>query len=203
MLTKRRIEQESDGYIRDLLRKKKKNQSIFITINAVVLGFFILISAIFAFAAFKPLPTELESGTYVFEEHRTRRNPRGKHGSNITDLFVSTNGDEFAIKFDEAVDKFEKGRTYDITYYVGFLYSFIYTATDGENVIISEEDHIKLREENIKDFPKDILITFCISLGLALIMNLPFILLTYRGTKEIDQKINRRREKRGPDHNAD
>ncbi len=196
MLTKKKIEQEPDGYIRDLLRKKKKNQSIFVTLNAVALGFFILMSAIFAFAAFKPLPTELQSGTYVFEEHRTRRTG-GKTGANYTDLFVAESGDEFAIKFDEAVEKFEKGRTYEITYYVGFLYSFIYTATDGENVIISEADHVKFRKENIKDFPKDFLITFCISLGLALVMNLPFILLTYRGTKEINQKIKKRREKKG------
>ncbi len=65
MLTKKQIEKVPDGYIRDLLCKKKKNQSIFVTLNAVALGFFILMSAIFAFAAFKPLPTELESGTYV------------------------------------------------------------------------------------------------------------------------------------------
>ncbi len=203
MLTKRLIEKEPDGYIRDLLRKKKRNQSIFVTLNAVALGFFILISAILAFAAFMPLPTELQSGTYVFKEHRINRNSRGKAGASYTDLFVAESGDEFAIKFDEAVDKFEKGKTYEITYDVGFLYRFIYTATDGENIIISEADHVKLREENIKDFPKDILITFCISLGLAFIMNLPFILLTCRGTKEIDQKIKKRREKRGTDHNAD
>ncbi len=201
MLTKKQIEKEPDGYIRDLLRKKKKNQSIFVTLNAVALGFFILISAIFAFAAFKPLPTELESGTYVFEKHRTIRTG-GKVGANYTDLFVAENGDEFAIKFDEAVDKFEKGKTYEITYYVGFLYRFIYTATDGKNIIISEADHIKLRKENIKGFPKDILIVFCISLGLALIMNMPFFLLTCKELKEINQKIKKRRKKRGTDHNA-
>ena len=193
----KRIEKESDGYIRDLMRKRRDSiigiigTNAFITIGTLALVLIIMIGTI------KPLPTEIYSGSYVLQEIDTDRHG-GRHGSNSVKIFVSQNGERFAIPTGLMdMEELKVGQVYDITYYIGLLYQYVYTISDEYRVIISEDDQIEYREENISTLPTVLLIFGGIWMALTLLFNLGFLSWAcYKPILEINQKIEKRRAKR-------
>lgn len=193
----KRIEKESDGYIRDLMRKRRDSiigiigTNAFITIGTLALVLIIMIGTI------KPLPTEIYSGSYVLQEIDTDRHG-GRHGSNSVKIFVSQNGERFAIPTGLMdMEELKVGQVYDITYYIGLLYQYVYTISDEYRVIISEDDQIEYREENISTLPTVLLIFGGIWMALTLLFNLGFLSWAcYKPILEINQKIEKRHAKR-------
>jgi len=95
------------------------------------------------------------------------------------------------------IDELEIGNTYDITYYIGFLYQRIYTISDSSNVYISENDQIAYREKNISEMHIDLLVIGGIWLVLTLLLNFGLLSWScYKKVFEINQKIKKRRAKR-------
>ena len=189
----KRIEKEPDGYIRDLMRKKHQEIKCFVGLNAFLLIFPVALFSIFLITALKPLPDELITETHVFSEWESVRNG-GKVGRR-TQLFVSTTGDKFALKFVDSED-FVKGETYEITYYVGLFYRWTYTISSGDEMIVSEQDWIDRKNENISNLPRDGLICFGIYLIIAIPVNLALGFFSLGNIREINQKIEKRRAKR-------
>ena len=188
----KRIENESDGYIRDLERKKRKEIKWFVGLNAFVLIFPIVLFSIFLITALKPLPDELITETHVFSEYLRKRSGKG---ARRPARFLSSNGEIFALKYADE-DDFVKGETYEITYYVGLFYPWAYTISNGDEMIVSEQDWIDHKSEDIKNLPRDGLICFGIYLIIAIPTNLALRFFSLGNIREINQKIDKRRAKR-------
>ena len=193
----KRIEKEPDGYIRDLLRKRRDPIIGIIGLNAFLIVGFIIVALIIVIGTLKPLPTETYSGTYILKEIDTDRHG-GRHGGNSVKIFVAQSGERFAVPIGLMdIDELESGNTYNITYYVGFLYQRIYTISDGGNVLISEADQIAYREKNISEMHIDLLVIGGIWLVLTLLLNFGLLSWScYKKVFEINQKIEKRRAKR-------
>ena len=193
----KRIEKEPDGYIRDLLRKRRDPIIVIVGFNAFITGVFLILALILIIATLKPLPTETYSGSFVLKEIDTDRHG-GRHGGNSVKIFVSQSGERFAVPTGLMdIDELESGNTYNITYYVGFLYQRIYTISDGSNVLISEADQIAYREKNISEMHIALLVIGGIWLVLILTLNLGLLSWSYyKKIFEINKKIEKRRERR-------
>ena len=193
----RKIAKEPDGYIRDLMRKRRDSIIGIIGTNALITIGLLVLVLIIVIGTVKPLPTETHSGNYVLQEIDTDRHG-GRYGSNSVKLFVSQSGEKFAISTELMnVDDLEEGQVYNITYYNGFLYRRIYTISNEQGTIISEDDQIEYREENISELPMVILIFGAIWFALTLLFNLGLLRwVCYKPLMEINQKIEKRRAKR-------
>ena len=193
----KRIEKEPDGYIRDLKRKRRDPIVGAIGFNAFITGVFLILALILIIATLKPLPTETYSGSFVLKEIDTDRHG-GRLGGNNVEVFVAQSGERFAIPTGLMdIDELEIGNTYDITYYIGFLYQRIYTISDSSNVYISENDQIAYREKNISEMHIDLLVIGGIWLVLTLLLNFGLLSWScYKKVFEINQKIEKRRAKR-------
>ena len=193
----KRIEKEPDGYIRDLLRKRRDPIIVIVGFNAFITGVFLILALILIIATLKPLPTETYSGSFVLKEIDTDRHG-GRLGGNNVEVFVAQSGERFAIPTGLMdIDELEIGNTYDITYYIGFLYQRIYTISDSNNVYISENDQIAYREKNISEMHIDLLVIGGIWLVLTLLLNFGLLSWScYKKVFEINQKIEKRRAKR-------
>ena len=77
----KRIEKEPDGYIRDLLRKRRDPIIGIVGFNAFITVGLLIIALLIVFGALKPLPTETYSGSFVLKEIDTDRHG-GRHGGN-------------------------------------------------------------------------------------------------------------------------
>ncbi|MBO5702270.1 MAG: hypothetical protein J6S71_07500 [Clostridia bacterium] len=188
----KRIEKEPDGYIRDLQRKKRQEIKWFIGLNAFVLIFPIIIFSSLLFNAFKPLPDVLITETHVFSEYLRKQSGKG---ARRPARFLSSTGEIFALKFADE-DDFVKGETYEITYYVGLFYPWTYTISNGEEMIVSEQDWIDQKNENINNLPRDGLICFGIYLIIAIMVNMALGFFSLGNIREINHKIEKRRAKR-------
>lgn len=193
----KRIEKEPDGYIRDLLRKRRDPIIVIVGFNAFITGVFLILALILIIATLKPLPTETYSGSFVLKEIDTDRHG-GRLGGNNVEVFVAQSGERFAIPTGLMdIDELEIGNTYDITYYIGFLYQRIYTISDSSNVYISENDQIAYREKNISEMHIDLLVIGGIWLVLTLLLNFGLLSWScYKKVFEINKKIQKRRERR-------
>lgn len=193
----KRIEKEPDGYIRDLLRKRRDPIIVIVGFNAFIAGVFLILALILIIATLKPLPTETYSGSFVLKEIDTDRHG-GRLGGNNVEVFVAQSGERFAIPTGLMdIDELEIGNTYDITYYIGFLYQRIYTISDSSNVYISENDQIAYREKNISEMHIDLLVIGGIWLVLTLLLNFGLLSWScYKKVFEINQKIEKRLAKR-------
>ena len=193
----KRIEKEPDGYIRDLLRKRRDPIIVIVGFNAFITGVFLILALILIIATLKPLPTETYSGSFVLKEIDTDRHG-GRLGGNNVEVFVAQSGERFAIPTGLMdIDELEIGNTYDITYYIGFLYQRIYTISDSSNVYISENDQITYREKNISEMHIDLLVIGGIWLVLTLLLNFGLLSWScYKKVFEINKKIEKRRERR-------
>ena len=191
------IEKEPDGYIRDLLRKRRDPIIVIVGFNAFITVGLLIIALLIVFGALKPLPTETYSGSFVLKEIDTDRHG-GRLGGNNVEVFVAQSGERFAIPTGLMdIDELEIGNTYDITYYIGFLYQRIYTISDSNNVYISENDQIAYREKNISEMHIDLLMIGGIWLVLTLLLNFGLLSWScYKKVFEINQKIEKRRAKR-------
>ena len=193
----KRIEKEPDGYIRDLMRKRRDSIIGIIGTNALITVGLLILVLMIVIGTVKPLPTETYSGSYALQEIDTDRHG-GRHGSNRVKIFVAQTGERFAIPTGLIdMDELEVGRSYDITYYIGFLYQRIYTISDGSSRMISESDQIEYREKNISELPTVLLIFGGIWLALTLLFNFGLLSwVCYQPIFEINQKIEKRRAKR-------
>ena len=193
----KRIEKEPDGYIRDLLRKRRDPIIVIVGFNAFITGVFLILALILIIATLKPLPTETYSGSFVLKEIDTDRHG-GRLGGNNVEVFVAQSGERFAIPTGLMdIDELEIGNTYDITYYIGFLYQRIYTISDSSNVYISENDQIAYRKKNISEMHIDLLVIGGIWLVLTLLLNFGLLSWScYKKVFEINKKIQKRRERR-------
>ena len=193
----KRIEKEPDGYIRDLLRKRRDPIIGIVGFNAFITIGLLIIALLIVFGALKPLPTETYSGSFVLKEIDTDRHG-GRHGGNSVKIFVAQSGERFAIPTGLMdIDELKVGQIYDITYYVGFLYQRIYTISDSSNVYISENDQIAYREKNISEMHIALLVIGGIWLVLTLLLNFGLLSWScYKKVFEINQKIEKRRAKR-------
>ena len=156
-----------------------------------------ILALILIIATLKPLPTETYSGSFVLKEIDTDRHG-GRLGGNNVEVFVAQSGERFAIPTGLMdIDELEIGNTYDITYYIGFLYQRIYTISDSNNVYISENDQIAYREKNISEMHIALLVIGGIWLVLTLLLNFGLLSWScYKKVFEINQKIEKRRAKR-------
>ena len=193
----KRIEKEPDGYIRDLLRKRRDPIIGIVGLNAFLTVGLLIVMLIIVIGTLKPLPTETYSGNYILKEIDTDRHG-GRHGGNSVKIFVAQSGERFAVPTGLMdIDELESGNTYNITYYVGFLYQRIYTISDGSNVLISEADQIAYREKNISEMHIALLVIGGIWLVLILMLNLGLLSWSYyKKIFEINKKIKKRRERR-------
>ena len=193
----KRIEKEPDGYIRDLLRKRRDPIIGIVGLNAFVTVGLLIVALIIVIGTLKPLPTETYSGNYILKEIDTDRHG-GRHGGNSVKIFVAQSGERFAIPTGLMdIDELESGNTYNITYYVGFLYQHIYTISNGSNVLISEADQIAYREKNISEMHIALLVIGGIWLVLILMLNSGLLSWSYyKKIFEINKKIQKRRDKR-------
>lgn len=188
----KRIEKEPDGYIRDLQRKKRQEIKGFVGLNAFLLAFPIILFSIFLISALKPLPDELITETHVFSEYLRKHSGKG---ARRPARFLSSTGEIFALKFADE-DDFVKGETYEITYYVGLFYPWAYTISNGEEMIVSEQDWIDQKNKNINNLPRDGIICFGIYLIIAIPSNMALGFFALGNIREINQKIEKRRAKR-------
>lgn len=193
----KRIEKEPDGYIRDLLRKRRDPIIGIVGLNAFLTVGLMIVVLIIVIGTLKPLPTETYSGNYILKEIDTDRHG-GRHGGNSVKIFVAQSGERFAVPTGLMdIDELESGNTYNITYYVGFLYQRIYTISDGGNALISEADQIAYREKNISEMHIALLVIGGIWLVLILMLNLGLLSWSYyKKIFEINEKIKKRRDKR-------
>ena len=193
----KRIEKEPDGYIRDLLQKRRDPIIGIVGLNAFVTVVSLILVLIIVIGTLKPLPTETYSGNYILKEIDTDRHG-GRHGGNSVKIFVAQSGERFAVPTGLMdIDELESGNTYNITYYVGFLYQHIYTISDGSNALISEADQIAYREKNISEMHIALLVIGGIWLVLTLLLNFGLLSWScYKKVFEINQKIEKRRAKR-------
>ena len=193
----KRIEKEPDGYIRDLLRKRRDPIIVIVGFNAFITVGLLIIALLIVFGALKPLPTETYSGSFVLKEIDTDRHG-GRLGGNNVEVFVAQSGERFAIPTGLMdIDELEIGNTYDITYYIGFLYQRIYTISDSNKIYISENDQIAYREKNISEMHIALLVIGGIWLVLTLLLNFGLLSWScYKKVFEINQKIEKRRAKR-------
>ena len=193
----KRIEKEPDGYIRDLLRKRRDPIIGIVGFNALVTFGLLIIALLIVFGALKPLPTETYSGSFVLKEIDTDRHG-GRLGGNSVEVFVTQSGERFAIPTGLMdIDELKVGQIYDITYYVGFLYQRIYTIANSNKIYISENDQIAYREKNISEMHIDLLVIGGIWLVLTLLLNFGLLSWScYKKVFETNQKIKKRRAKR-------
>lgn len=191
----KRIEKEPDGYVRDLLRKRKAIIDGNIALNAFMLGCLIALLIIFALLGYKPIPDELTTETHVFEKYIHSHSGATSRQIGSPAYFVSTTGEQFAISFANE-DDFVKGKSYEISYSEGILYTRAYIVSDGDNEIVSLEDYRTSREKRIRDINIVMLILFGIYLLIALPVNLIGIRVVIHDICEIDEKIKKRRERR-------
>ena len=193
----KRIEKEPDGYIRDLLQKRRDPIIGIVGLNAFVTVVSLILVLIIVIGTLKPLPTETYSGSYILKEIDTDRHG-GRHGGNSVKIFVAQSGERFAVPTGLMdIDELESGNSYNITYYVGFLYQHIYTISDGSNALISEADQIAYREKNISEMHIALLVIGGIWLVLILMLNFGLLSWSYyKKIFEINEKIKKRRERR-------
>ena len=193
----KRIEKEPDGYIRDLKRKRRDPIVGAIGFNAFITSVFLILALILIIATLKPLPTKTYNNNFVLKKIDTD-NHHHRYGSTTTTLFVAKSGEEFAIPtglLDPNV--LQIGKSYSITYYVGFLYQFIYTIEDNSQVLISENDQIAYRNQNISELGTSLVWFGIIWLISTILLNsLLLNWLCYKKIFEINQKIKKRRERR-------
>ena len=193
----KRIEKEPDGYIRDLLRKRRDPIIVIVGFNAFITGVFLILALILIIATLKPLPTQTYSNNFVLKKIDTD-NHHHRYGSTTTTLFVAQSGEELAIPTGLLdPDELQIGKSYSITYYVGFLYQFIYTIEDNSQVLISENDQIAYREQKISELGTSLIWIGIIWLISTILLNsLLLNWLCYKKIFEINQKIKKRRERR-------
>jgi len=79
----KRIEKEPDGYIRDLLRKRRDPIIVIVGFNAFITVGLLIIALLIVFGALKPLPTETYSGSFVLKEIDTDRHGGRLGGNNV------------------------------------------------------------------------------------------------------------------------
>ena len=118
----KRIEKEPDGYIRDLLRKRHKIISAIVALNAFMLVCLIVLLIIFALLGYKPIPDELITETHFFDRYINSKSGATSRQIGSPAYFVSTTGEQFAISFADE-DDFAKGKSYEISYSEGLLYT--------------------------------------------------------------------------------
>ncbi len=193
----KRIEKEPDGYIRDLLRKRRDPIIGIVGLNAFVTFGLLIVALIIVIGTLKPLPTETYSGSYILKEIDTDIHG-GRHGGNSVKIFVAQSGERFAVPTGLMdIDELESGNIYNITYYVEFLYQRIFTISDGGNVLISKADQIAYREKNISELHVSLLVIGEIWLVLILMLNFGLLSWSYyKKIFEINKKIKKRRSKR-------
>ncbi len=191
----KKIEKEPDGYIRDLMRKKQKIIGGNIALNAFMLGCLIVLLIIFALIGYNPIPDELITEAHVFEKYINSDSGATSRQIGSPAYFVSTTGEHFAISFADE-DDFVKGKSYEVSYSEGLLYTRAYIVSDGDNVIVSLEDYHASREKRIRDINIVMLILFGVYLLIALPVNLIGIRVVIHDIREIDEKIEKRRAKR-------
>jgi hypothetical protein len=179
------------------LRKRRDPIIGIVGLNAFVTVVLLIVVLIIVIGTLKPLPTETYNGNYILKEIDTDRHG-GRHGGNSVKIFVAQSGERFAVPTGLMdIDELESGNTYNITYYVGFLYQRIYTISNGSNVLISEADQIAYREKNISEMHIALLVIGGIWLVLILMLNLGLLSWSdYKKIFEINKKIKKRRDKR-------
>ena len=160
-----------------------------------MLGCLIILLIIFALLGYKPIPDELITETHVFDRYINSKSGATSRQIGSPAYFVSTTGEQFAISFADE-DDFAKGKSYEISYSEGLLYTRAYIVTDGVNTIVSLEDYHESREERIRDVNIVMLILFGVYLLIALPVNLIGIRSVIYDIREIDKKIEKRRAKR-------
>ena len=190
----KRIEKEPDGYIRDLMRKRRNEIKGIIGLNAFLLAFPVIMMSLLLIQAFKPIPNELTTETHIFQDYiKAKSGGRRRHGHPA--YFVSESGEYFAIKFADAAD-FIEGKSYEISYKVGLFHTWAYIISDGNDEIISIDDWTHYRNENISHLPTDALIFFSIYLLIATPVNILVYKINIKNVSQINQKIEKRRIKR-------
>ncbi len=202
MLTKKQIEKEPDGYIRNLLYKRLELTG---GISMIFFHFFFfalaLILCLFLTLFLPRIPKEVQTGQYIFSEYETIDMLVYKSNRTERDYFVASDGTRLAFppSYGEGSFDLVKGKTYEISYYTTFMFTEIYTLSDGENMLISETDYAQMCKNVTKGMCKVFITIFVISFFLDCLFT--FILYNHHGRrrrqeiKEIDHKIAKRREK--------
>ncbi len=146
---------------------------------------------------FSPSPTddEIITGTYVFKEYDTDRIGT-KGSSRRIDLFIASTGEQFAIPESLKDKEFIIGKSYTISYTIGFFYNSIYTMSDGENVLLSEADNAIIREHNIASYPKIIIEIVAFYFISTTVFNIFPLCFVYKEIYILNKKIKKRRERR-------
>ncbi len=147
------------------------------------------------------IPKEVQTGQYIFSEYETIDMLVYKSNRTERDYFVASDGTRLAFppSFGKGSFDLVKGKTYEISYYTTFMFTEIYTLSDGENMLISEADYAQMCKNVTKGMCKVFITIFVISFLLDCLFT--FLLKKLGGTKrrqeikEIDEKIALRREK--------
>ncbi len=202
MLTKKQIEKEPDGYIRNLLYKRLELTGGITTVFFHISFYIIALLLCLLLTLFLPrIPKEVQTGQYVFSNYETIDMLVYKSNRTERDYFVASDGTRLAFppSYGEGSFDLTKGNTYEISYYTTFMFTEIYTLSDGENILISEADYAQMCKSVAKEMHKVFIAIFVIFFLLNCLFT--FILYNHHGRrrrqeiKEIDHKIAKRREK--------
>ncbi len=204
MLTKKQIEKEPDGYIRDLLNRRR-HLTGGVSVIIFHLGFvsMAILTCLLFSATIPHVPQKYDTETYVFNRYEEKTLINARYTRITKTFFIASDGSEFAapIGFRDEIKELEIGKTYEIRHFKGFLAPEIYTiSTDGET-IISENDYAEMcnikRKETYEVFP--FIFAFFIAIDLILFVTLYFAVFRKHNVREkvadIDKKIAKRREK--------
>ncbi len=190
------MKKETDSTIKKLRHRKNQVFAALIIFNILVLIFFLRLIIPTVEMTFRPIPEELFTGEYVLADVLEKRTYFARGASHLSSYyFKAESGENFIIEIHNSIGKFEKGKTYTLTYSDEMFGDIVYTASDGENTIISEEDQTA-RRESLKEGFSELLIMVLISfIALESVTNISAAVIIKKEFKEINQKVNLRRKR--------
>ncbi len=125
MLTKKQIEKEPDGYIRNLLYKRLELTGGILMIFFHIFFFASALILCLLLTLFLPyIPKEVQTGQYIFSEYETIDMLVYKSNRTERDYFVASDGTRLAFppSFGEGSFDLVKGKTYEISYHTTFMF---------------------------------------------------------------------------------
>ncbi len=189
------MKKETDPTILKLRNRKNKVFAALIIFNILVLIFFLRLIIPTVEMTFRPIPEELFTGEYVLADVLEKRTYFRGTAHLSSYCFKAESGEKFIIEFVDTVEEFEAGKTYSLSYSKELFGNVIYTASDGENTIISEADQIARRKSLKEGFPELLIVVLISFIALESVTNISAAVIIKKEFKEINQKANLRRKR--------
>ncbi len=190
------MKKETDPTIKKLRHRKNQVFAALIIFNILVLIFFLRLIIPTVEMTFRPVPEELFTGEYVLADVLEKRTYFSRGTAHLSSYcFKAESGENFIIEFVDTVEEFEAGKTYSLSYSKELFGNVIYTASDGENTIISEADQIARRKSLKEGFPELLIMVLISFIALVSVTNISAAVIIKKEFKEINQKVNLRRKR--------